>query len=124
MKTNDGFADFVVGQLAELGPVVARRMFGGVGLYHDGLFFAVLDDDVLYLKVSDETRPRYVARGMSPFTPFEDKPAMGGYYEVPEDVLEDPEELAEWAREAHAVAGRAAMQRPPRRKRAVRKIRG
>ena len=108
MKNNDGFTDFVLGQLEEFGAVVPRRMFGGVGLYHDGLFFGLLDDDVLYFKVSDATRPRYVARGMSPFKPFEGKPPMGGYYEVPESVLEDPEELAEWAREAHAVAMAAA----------------
>ena len=112
MKGSAGFTDFVVGQLSEFGPVMPRRMFGGVGLYFDGLFFGLIDEDVLYFKVSDATRPRYESAGSAPFKPFDDKPSMKGYYEVPEDILEDPEELAAWAREAHGVA--LAAKRPSR----------
>ena len=112
MKGSAGFTDFVVGQLAEFGAVMPRRMFGGVGLYFDGVFFGLIDEDALYFKVSDATRPRYESAGSAPFKPFADKPSMQGSYEVPEDILEDPEELAAWAREAHGVA--LAAKRPSR----------
>src|SRR5262245_45439423 len=106
MPVSDDFRRYVLEQLAELRGVVPRRMFGGVGLYHDGLFFGLIDDDVLYLKVDATTRPEYEARGMKPFCPFPDDPSrqMGGYYTVPAEVLEDTAQLAEWSRRACQVA--------------------
>lgn len=89
-------------------------MFGGVGLYHDGLFFGIVAGDVLYLKVDDVTRADYVAAGMLPFKPYEHRPVTMQYYAVPTAVLESPLELAAWARRAIEVAARAA--RSTRRK--------
>ena len=62
-------------------------MFGGAGLYHDGLFFGLIDDDALYLKVDDSNRIDFEARGKGPFRPFPDRPeAVMNYYEVPGEV--------------------------------------
>lgn len=117
MSVSAAFQRYILEQLAELGGVTARSMFGGVGLYHEALFFALLDDDTLYMKVGEINRADYAARGMKPFCPFPDKPAYEmGYYEVPADVLEDPAELAAWARKSCDVALAAQLRKPSRRK--------
>lgn len=107
MPVSADFAAYVIDQLSPLGRVVSRRMFSGVGLYADGLFFALIADDTLYFKVDDSTRPAYVARGCRQFQPFADQYSMS-YYAVPADVLEDPDDLAVWARGAVRVAATAA----------------
>jgi DNA transformation protein len=89
-------------------------MFGGLGLYSGDRFFGVVDDDILYFKVDDETRPRYRKRGMRPFEPM--GTPMNGYWQVPAGVIEDVEELESWAREAIEVASRARVK--PSRSRA------
>jgi DNA transformation protein and related proteins len=103
MAVTKAFSTYVHEQLHLLPAVTSRRMFGGIGLYSDGLFFALLADDTLYCKVDDGNRADYVERGMRAFTPFPDKPGMS-YYEVPAEVLEDAEELARWARKSVAAA--------------------
>lgn len=105
MPVSDEYLAYVVDQLGPFGAVTARRMFGGAGLYREGLFFGLVADDTLYLKVDDASRPEYEAAGMGPFRPFSaGKDYALGFYEVPADVLEEPEELARWAEKAHAVA--------------------
>jgi DNA transformation protein and related proteins len=117
------FHSYVLEQLALLRGVSSRRIFGGVGLYWDGLFFGLIDDDVLYLKVDDSNRSDYTARGMDAFRPFKDKPLYSmTYFEVPAEVLEEAELLVRWARKSCAVAltSRAATRsaRKPVRRRA------
>ena len=85
----------------------ARRMFGAVGLYSGELFFGLIDDDMLYLKVDDETRPAYEALGMKPFQPYGDGTMSMNYQQLPEDVLEDVESLRQWSGRALDVARRA-----------------
>ncbi len=102
MAVSREYIEYVIDQLRSFGPVMSRRMFGGAGIYHQGLFFGLISDDTLYFKVSDGNRKDYIDAGMSPFKPFGSY-AMG-YYEVPADVLEDPEELALWARKAFDAA--------------------
>jgi DNA transformation protein len=97
------FVAFVEEQLAALGGVRSRSMFGGYGLYARDVFFACVDDGRLYFRVDDSTRPRYVERGMGPFAPMADM-VMKSYYEVPVDVIEDAGELVRWARDARAAA--------------------
>jgi len=101
---SDSFKSFVLDQLEEVGDVTPRSMFGGVGLYHRGVFFGLLARDTLYLKVDDRSRPDYKDAGMKPFKPY---PGRGGtmrYYSVPLEVLESSLELAAWARKAVAAA--------------------
>jgi len=100
MAVSVSFRDYVVDQLAELGFVTVKKMFGGAGVYYDGLIFGLLADDVLYFKVDDSNKSDYVRAGMEPFQPFDDKPMVMPYYEVPVDILENRELLAEWAMKA------------------------
>jgi len=101
---SDGFRSFVLDQLAELGDVTPKAMFGGVGLYHRDTFFGIIAGDTLHLKVGDGNRADYEQAGMKPFKPFADRPGTMKYYAVPIDVLESPGELAAWSRKAIAAA--------------------
>jgi len=107
LASSGGFETFVLDQLSDLGDVVARKMFGGVGLYCDGFFFGIIARDELYLKTDERTRAAFEAAGSSPFRPFPDRPGTMQYYRVPLDVLESAPELVRWARAAVEVAKRA-----------------
>jgi DNA transformation protein and related proteins len=108
LRVSDGFRSFVLDQLEPLGPIVAKSMFGGVGLYCDGVFFGLIALDVLYLKVDETTRHDYEAAGSRPFRPYPNRSGTMQYYNVPVDVLESRIELVEWARKAVNVARRRA----------------
>src|SRR5262245_55311239 len=99
MPVSSNYLTYVLEQLQATGAVRTRRMFGGIGIYSGELFFALIDDDVLYFKVDDSNRDAYTARGSEPFRPLADDPnaVSLSYYQVPEDVLEDPDELKAWA---------------------------
>lgn len=124
MTVSASFRDYVLEQLAGLGRVSGRRMFGGVGLYCDGQFFGLIDDDVLYLKVDDRNRGDFLAHGMEPFRPFRDRPERSmSYYQAPVEVIEDAAVLARWARESVRAARESpsktaarARRRTPRQK--------
>lgn len=107
LAVSDAFKAFVLDQLEDLGDVVPRSMFGGVGLYAGGVFFAIIARDVLYMKADDTTRGDYERAGMEPFRPYPDRAGSAQYYAVPVGVLEAASELVEWARKAVAVAARA-----------------
>ena len=116
MSVNEGFRAFVLEQLARATPQRrARTMFGGVGLYSGDLFFALMDDDALYFKVDDITRPGFEKRGMGPFRPGREAGEVMQYYEVPADLLEDAEALAPWVADAVGVARRARSRKRSRR---------
>jgi DNA transformation protein len=117
MAVSPRFAQFVVEQLDACGPIVTKRMFGGIGIYADDVFFAIIDDDILYLKVDDTTRGDFERAGCRPFQPYKDERTSIQYYDVPVAVLEDADELAKWGRKAIAVAI-AAKARPKKRRRA------
>lgn len=105
MSVTDEFLTYAIDQLAELGPVTSRRMFGGAGLYCDGLMFAIVVDDTLYFKVGNSNRADYEAEGMEPFTYTTDRgTSTMSYYEVPIDILESKDTCARWAHKALAVA--------------------
>ena len=108
MAVSGEYLAFVLEQLHEAGEVASRRMFGGVGLYLGEVFFALISDDTLYLRVDAESRAEYTARGMRAFRPYANRPHLSSrYFEVPADVLEDSSQLAAWARRALAAATRA-----------------
>jgi len=83
-----------------------KRMFGGYGLYDDGVFFGIVDGDAAFFRVNDEQRERYKVAGMGPFNPTPDWVAEN-YYQVPGDVLESPVEFAAWAKRA-VICGKEA----------------
>lgn len=98
-------------QLEELGDVTPRAMFGGVGLYHRDVFFGLIARDTLYLKVGEANRAEYRRARMKAFRPYPNRPGSMTYYAVPLDVLENAQELAEWARKAVAVAASSSASR-------------
>jgi DNA transformation protein len=112
MRVRNEYLAYVLDQLAPFARVAARRMFGGVGLYVDQLFFGLIADEALYLKADDSNRDDYVSRGCPPFMPYpEDRvPRISfSYYQVPADVLEDSEALTIWARKAQRAAAAASL---------------
>jgi DNA transformation protein and related proteins len=106
MAVSESYRDFVLEQLGRVAPVTGKAMFGGMGIYAQGLFFALIAEDRLYFKVDEATRPGFEQRGMEPFRPFGEDSAMG-YYEVPADVMEDPAQLVAWMNKALEVAAKA-----------------
>lgn len=115
------FAQHIVDQMHAFGPVQARAMFGGHGLYRDGLMFALVLDDRLYLKADDANQGAFEAHGLPPFT-YVTKDGKAGslrYHEAPPEAFEDPQVMAQWARvgyEAAVRAGAKAASKKPGRK--------
>jgi DNA transformation protein len=109
------FVDYLHEVLAPFGAVNAKRMFGGHGIYHDGLMFGLVADDELYLKVDEETKADFEAVGSGPFVYMKQgKPMNISYYRAPEVIFDDPDEALTWARLAFDAALRG--RKPPRPK--------
>lgn len=108
MPKQNEFCDHVVDLLSPLGTPSYRFMFGGYGIYLDGLMIAIVADDVLRLRADEENRGDFEARGIGPFQPYPEKGMRAmPYYAVPDDVFEDPDELVRWAGRSREVAIRA-----------------
>jgi DNA transformation protein len=94
-------------------------MFGGIGVFADGLMIALItSDDVVYLKADDQTVPAFEQEGLKPFS-YPTKTGehtLTSYWRMPDRLYDDTEELARWARDAHAVALRKAAAKPRRRR--------
>lgn len=102
------FVTHILELMEPLGPVVARSMFGGWGLSLDGMTFALVAGEELYLKTDDQNRPDYEALGLPAFTPFADQPDRKmNYHLPPAEALEDADSLCPWIRAAFEVALRA-----------------
>jgi DNA transformation protein len=123
MPISDDYLQFVLEQLADVGRVSSRRLFGGAGLYRDDLIFGLIARDTLYFKVDDANRADYESRRMRRFNARPESGHAGmRYYEVPADILEDTEACAIWARRSIAAAvasggaaATAAARRRPRK---------
>ena len=102
----DDFVEHVCGLLVPLGEVQPRAMFGGYGIYVEGLFCAIAMADTLYFKADAGNRADYEALGAGPFRPFEGKELVMSYYEVPAQVLDDRRAIVEWGRKAMEAARR------------------
>lgn len=102
------YTDYLQEVFEQFGPIRAKRMFGGYGIYHDDLMFALVTDDTLYLKADDDCRGAFEAVGASPFQyPKKGRMVTLSYYQAPEEILEDPEQAAVWARRSFEAALRA-----------------
>lgn len=118
MPVSDGFKTYIAELLAPLGTVSIKRMFGGAGVTTDGVTFAILASDVLYFKVDDASRQKYASENMGPFT-YTSKSgehALVSYWRCPERLMDEPDELRDWAREAIGAARRAAATPKPKTK--------
>lgn len=118
MAVSPDFKAFLHDQFELFGPIAIRPMFGGAGVFRDGLMFGLVVDETLYFKAGAENRDDFERMGMKPFTyQRNSKPASLGYFEVPADILEDPQEMREWAEKAFAVALAAARRKRSKKKR-------
>ena len=105
MAVQAQYLAYVLEQLAGLGRLSSRRMFGGIGLYHGELFFGLIDDDTLFFKTDESNHAEYLARNMPRFMPPTNRPIGPlGYHQVPADIIEEDEALVTWARKSVAVA--------------------
>lgn len=109
MAVDRAFHDHVVHDLlADVTGISSRSMFGGWGIYRDGIFFAIITDGELYFKVDGTNRPAFERRNSRPFVYERDgKPITMSYWLVPEEILEDRDELVAWAEASVAVGRRA-----------------
>jgi DNA transformation protein len=116
---NNDFIAYLQELFADFGAVTVRAMFGGHGLYHDGVMFAVAFEDGLYLKVDNQTRALFEAEGCAPFVYAQtDKPLTMSYWSAPAAAMDSPQAMLPWARLAFEAALRKPMGRtPPKRDR-------
>ncbi len=118
MSRDRTFADRVVGLLLPLGPVRARGMFGGFGIFHEDLMFALIAYDRLYFKVDGETKEGFRAAGAEPFVyAGKGKPVEMSYWTAPDGTLNDPAALIPWAERGLAAARRARAKKPAKKRR-------
>lgn len=110
----DGFVVLCLELLEAAGPVRARRMFGGHGIYCDDLFVGLILQDRLYLKVDDATRADFAQAGCEPFVyAAKGREVMLSFWSVPDEALDSPAVMLPWARRALAAALRARAAKPP-----------
>ena len=121
MAVRREYLEFVLDWLSPLGEITNRAMMGGQILYCDGVVFALLAANVLYLKVDDQTRPRFEALGLGAFQPFRDKPGTMQYYPPPAEFFEDADVMDEWGAAAVAAGRRAQKKKKGKPARSPRK---
>ena len=123
MPSDPGFVEHVLDLVGLVGPVTARSMFGGHGVYAEGVMFGLLDDGELFLKTDELTRATFADAGCRPWVYVNKKVRMEntGYFRPPDDAHEDPEAMLPWARLALDAALRA---RAAKRGREARKVAG
>ncbi|MGB3223353.1 MAG: TfoX/Sxy family protein [Desulforhopalus sp.] len=107
------FVAHVVDLMQSLGPVYAKSMFGGHGIFFQGLMFGLVADNVLYLKVDTETEEEFKTQGLLPFTyNKKGKEFKMSYYQAPEETLEENEKMKIWAQKAYGAALRSVSKKP------------
>ena len=116
--------DFLIDLFADFGPVTIRRMFSGFGISADGTNFGLALRGGLYLRADEQTIPRFEAEGSKPFS-YQTRAktvTVNSYWQLPERLYDDPEELTDWAKAALAAAQRAALRKRPKARKAVKKV--
>ena len=106
------FVLHILDLLGVLGNVTTRKMFGGQGIYLNNHMFAIVVDDVLYLKTDPQSEARFQKHGLSPFSyQRQGKSISMSYYHAPDEALENPEEMRQWATLAYLAALRSSNQK-------------
>jgi len=107
-KNNNQYVDYLLDTVSslQLGAIKARKMFGGYGIYLNGIFFAIIIDNILYFKVGDSNRPIYEQYGSKPFSYAgkNNKVIVMSYWQVPADILENREKLTVWVKKSVEIA--------------------
>ena len=115
MTASDGFGEFLRDQLAPLGHIAMRRMFGKTGVFCGGFMLGMVRENTLYFRVDDDNRVAFKEAASFPPLNYEKK---GGtidlsFWRAPERLFDEPDELVTWARAALAAARRVAAKREP-----------
>lgn len=109
------FVEYLKEVFEQFGQIHSRKMFGGYGIYHDGVMFGLVADDTLYLKADETTAEYFEEKGLCRFEYDKgDKTVRMSYYLAPDDIFDNPEDAAHWARRAYEVAFRAKSGTKPR----------
>ncbi len=117
MNQASEFVEYLKEIFEQFGSVQARRMFGGYGIYHDGIMFGLVADDTLYLKADEVTAAHFVSRSLEQFEYDKgNKVVKMSYYLAPDEIFDDPEEATIWARRALEAASRAKPKLRKKRK--------
>jgi DNA transformation protein len=113
----DDFIEYLKELFADLGDISARAMFGGYGLYHEGVIFGIVIDEAVYLKVDAETKADFEAAGCAPcIYDMKGKPLEMSYWSVPAEAMDSPQAMRPWARRAYEAALRKPAKRPRKRR--------
>jgi DNA transformation protein and related proteins len=129
MVASDGFAEFLREQLAPLGRITTRRMFGKTGVFCDGLMLGMVTDNTLYFRVDDHNRTDFREAEAFPPLNYQKKGSIIdlSFWRAPERLFDEPDEFVTWAQAALAAARRVAAKREPtapRRKSRLQSARG
>lgn len=117
MPKDHAFIEYLHELLDPFGKISTKIMFGGHGLYCDGVIMGIVIDEALYLKVDDETRPLFSAQGCEPFVyEMKGKTVAMSYWSVPGDAMESSEQMLPWAKLAYAAALRKEKAKPVKKK--------
>jgi DNA transformation protein len=117
MKNSSEMVELALDLLSPMKGVTAKSMFGGHGIFKNSMMFALIADDVLYLKVDDKNRKRFEQDELGPFVySGGKKPMTMSYYEAPAEAMEDSALLCDWAKGAFDAAKRAAAKKKPKKK--------
>ena len=112
MAGKNEFVEYLLDLLADFGPIEARAMFGGYGIFKRNQMFAIVIDDALYFKADEKTKADFKARGLKPFTYQRNNREISlSYRQAPEEALEDSRAMRNWAEKAYAAALRASPQK-------------
>ena len=102
------FVDYLSEVFEQFGAIRARRMFGGYGVYHQGLMFGLVADDVLYLKADEQSASLFQTRGLAPFEYTKNGTTTKiSYYTAPDEIFDDREAATVWAARAYGAAVRS-----------------
>jgi DNA transformation protein and related proteins len=113
MVASDTFAEFLREQLAPLGRITMRRMFGKTGVFYDGVMFGMVTENILYFRVDDQNRSTFKEAQSFPPLNYQKRGSTIdlSFWRVPERLFDEPDELVTWARAALAAARRVAAKR-------------
>lgn len=115
MVASEGFAEFLREQLAPLGHITLRRMFGKSGVFCDGVMLGMVTENTLYFRVDEENEAMFKKAGSAPPLNYRKRGATIdlSFWRVPERLYDEPDEFLAWARAALAAARRVAAKRLP-----------
>lgn len=111
-KSLSEFAQFCLDMMQLLAPITAKAMFGGYGVYKNGVMFALIANDVLYLKTDEQNRAWFIEKQLAPFSyQKQGKTYTIAYYQCPEEAFDDEEVMLVWAKSAYLAAINSAAKK-------------